>query len=420
MLFVRKRVGHSFQNKLLNIIIIFGFVFEMPILNIITTRRISCLYIILSLLRKNIRNNKALLRLKVTVDYELLLSVLGLFICFIICVLNDVVYVHHLENIYFKPHYFVYIFLYIIVFAFWCKEVFADAVEFSKVYMPIMLLQSFVVLIGAISKPFRLLIYNLFYFGDERFETTIQIGTRVGGISLYGATGSMIMCTACILLIYLMINNQIKAQKFYVFYTIITGATAFVGRTGFYIELGLIVLYAIMSNNIKNVVLTSISLALSLVIIELILSVLNPNVSKSIKNWIGEIFHKETRFNTISALLNMKVPPISGEMIFGTNVTVGITPGGAIMGSDSGYARTYCAIGIVGAIIYYSSFCCLFSYGMSKVSGIRNKHYFLFVVLISFIIEIKEPFFRQYIVAWMTLTLMLLPQSTKIVPEEEV
>ena len=392
-----------------NTVIIFCFLFEMPIFGPITTRMLSCIYAVGYLfIFVTLKNRRGI----TSIDKRYFIFGMGMIICFMICLVNTIGLTENAGNQYQEPHYYIYIILYTIVFSLFCTEVFNDISDFARVIIPIMLFQSLVIFMSVINTPFRLYIYEHFYFGDDRFDITVNSGTRIIGIALHSATGSLILCCTCFLLVYLVLSKRIKTLPFIILYIIICIATAFIARTGFYIEILLMIVYAFaIKPSFKKLLQFAAILVFAILLLSFILSRINPVVSDIISRWIGEIFTSETRFNTINEISKQSVPRFSSEMIFGTNVILGKTPSGAIMGSDSGYVKTYCSIGVVGALVYYSSFVYFLFNCLNDIMPKSLRMLSVIMIVIAFLIEFKEPFFQKYIFSWFLLTLMKLSEK---------
>lgn len=384
--------------------LMFGFLFEFPMFGPITSRRLCLVYAICILLVKS----KATKRVFRSLNQRCILCAIYLLLfCSCICVINYIGVDRIETNSYYEVHYFFYQIVYILLWAIFCVIEFKDIQYFSKIYISIMILQSIVTYIAALNSSFRLFIYDNFYFGDARFESTIQWGTRVMGISLYGSLGSIILFTGCALLMYLRLTRKLSMNKFVVGYLAILMAAFFIGRTGFYLALAFLVLYFLLEQDFikKFVTFTAIGI-LAIVVLQGMLSQISPAIADRILSWAMELFNSETRYDTIDILASMDIPHFSMEMIFGTNVTYGKTPMGQEMRSDSGYAKLYCAIGIVGAICYYASYLNIFL--STRMKGSRSIKLFLIALIaVAFVIEYKEPYFQKYIYAFWVFVILL-------------
>lgn len=393
-------------------VIFFCFLFEAPLIGAITTRRVSVAAALLVVFSKR---NIVKKLWKTMNQGEFFLSMCGFVFCMIVSLVNGIGLEFQSNYNYFEPVYVVYMILYIIIFAFYSAVVFENAVEFAKVYVAIMIFQSFIVFGSAINTGFRMFLYNNFYFGDGRFGKTIMWGTRVIGMNLHSSSGSIILCTSCVLLIYLYIKENINNLLFIILYIIIMAATMFIGRTGFYIEIVFLLLCFVLNGGIAKKVMSILGVSMLLLVVGVfVFSRLESYVSAYFISWIGEVFNPETRFNTVNAIRDMPMPKMSLEMVFGTNIMFGITPSGELMYSDSGYAKIYCAIGIVGAAVYYLSIFRLYVSAWIQVKTKASKIFLLMLILIAFVLEFKEPFFLKYLYAWMVYVILLFEIKSNI------
>lgn len=397
----------SIVKNVYNFVLLFFYVFEMPIVGIITTRRLAIFLMCVALMGHRHRYTLKLLWNNLY-RTRFIFSVIGLLFCMIISMINNIGLIKNSSTVYFEPIYIIYLLLYVIIAAFYVITEFKTIEEFSKLYISIMIFQSIIVYISVVNYTFRMYIYNHFYFDDDRFATSVEWGTRIMGVNLYASTGSLILFTACILLVYLILQKKISNYLFTFLYIVIMGATLFVGRTGFYLEIVTLIAYIFLSKRLSKSIFNLILITiLSVLVVRYVLSNINTTIAEMILNWAGELFNANTRYNTLSILRAMEIPKFSSEMIFGTNVTLGRTPGGAYMGSDSGYAKIYCAIGIIGLVIYYMSILGVYRSIPMKKQDIKNRIYLILLVFIAFLIEYKEPYFLRYIYAWAVLIIYL-------------
>ena len=409
---IRRGTLNSVFDYVINFILVFGVVFPLPIRGSLNTRvafiAILLLYLVL--------HRKATLKvLHNSFSSTVYLSVGIAILLFILCVINEIRFPRTSGYGYYKPWYLIYLFLYIPVFATYCVVKFKSARRFARTYVPIIVLQSFVIFTAAINKTFRLFVYEHFYFGDDRFEKTITFGTRIMGINLHSASGSLILAGACILLTYLALKREINLLLHMITYAIIVGATIFVGRTGLYIEIFVFVFYMFLSaKSVKKTMLSFGAVALCVVVLSLVLGRIDPLIADTIKNWAGNAKNIGILFSNLS---KQSFPNFTPLMIFGTNVMQGVLPDGQIMFSDSGYLMIITALGIIGAVGYYSCVLNIFSSSLKLLPKSQIKLFLIVILCIVFAVETKEPFINKYIFPWM-LTLLLM-FSTNETEEKE-
>ena len=385
-------------------IILFGFIFELPVVSVLTTRKIAAIVMVGHLIIYNKRSRIMWRKCKMTY----ILSPLYLWLIPFLFLLVNSAFVEKSSGMaYFEPYYFFYLIGYVPLFAFYSICVFENVKQFAQTYISIMVFQSCIVYLSAVNTSFRLFIYKSFYFGDSRFDRTIVFGTRIMGIGLVAAIGSITMACALFLLVYLVRNEQINSLSFAIQFIFVLGATALVGRTGFYIGCGLLLYVLFMMKGMcKKFSILVIGLLLVPVGVISLRERININVFNSIMSWIGEIFNADTRYNTITILNEMKIPELTWETFLGTGVQMGVSGSGARCYHDSGYVMTYFALGLLGATIFYWAVIWMYSRCL-KIQNHSNKLFFLLMILVMLIIEIKEPFILKYVYSYVLLTMML-------------
>lgn len=401
--FLGIRIANIFS-LIFGTIVLFSVLFEFPLIGVVTSRKlclIACLvYLFFNFNRcKEVFSNVS--------STKVLLFISCLFVCFLISLWNSVSIITPGNNVYVEPYYYLQVIIYVLVFSNSFVLLFRDVKCFAFSYIAIMLFEAIVVFIAAGDSSFRLMLYDNFYVGDDRFDSTIMWGTRIIGVFLHSSTGSIILAIACILLIYLRLCKAISIVPFIAFYATIVAATFLIGRTGFYLELALFVLYLLMEKRVSSKVVILAGVVVALVfVINGVLSGLNSTISNLIFSWATELFNEETRSNTISNLASMSIPSFSSELIFGTNISLGTLPNGELMTSDSGYAKTYCEIGVVGFAFFYVGLAFLLTSTRFKL--MNRKGIFIYVLLlVAFILEIKEPYFLKYVYLIAVFTLLL-------------
>lgn len=387
-----------------NIIVLFGFIFEIPIVSFLTTRRISCIIAIIYLLvnYKKLRTIYALMDKKSIVNIVFLLSV-----PFLLTVIYSLGIVRDTTSIYLEPWFFLNLLIYVLLFAIYCVIEFEDVKSFLFVYLSCFVIQVIFVFWAVIDSNMRLLLYNLFYFGDDRFEDAIENGKRIMGIKLYGAEGSVICSTSIVLLTYCYLKNYIKVIVYFVFFIVLFGMTLFIGRTGVFIEL-LCVFYAILFGKRVNRLMVFILVVISVILIGFFLSEILSHAENGeyLFRWMLNAFTNEGRDATLNGI-NRTLPPFSTEFIFGTMVMFGKTSSGIIVDSDSGYIRMYSSLGIIGSIFFYLGILSLYRIVKINKNEKLIKCFFLLLIIISFIIEYKEPFILKYVFSYIILVVTL-------------
>lgn len=310
-----------------------------------------------------------------------------------------------------EPWYFIYIILFILVFSLYCAVEFRSLKEFVFVLVCVYLFQTVIVLRSLVDASFRTHIYESYnnLSGDDRFMDTIERGTRIVGINLAGAAGSVAMSTGALGLVALKVSGKIRTLWFWLLYAIIMVGTVFVGRTGILVEIGLLLPILLQrEGRVKNLFYVALFAGLLVIVIMYVLSQVDPLVSEQLVYWMTESFDSSDRARVNEGVLQGGIPPFSVDFIFGTGLETGYSANGVLYTSDSGLIRTYMSYGIVGFILYYMAMFKLLTAPKLRMFGKHMRFFFCVCILIAFIIEYKEPFMMKYIFPQAILACMLL------------
>lgn len=287
-----------------------------------------------------------------------------------------------------------------IIFPVLTIKIFNSVEEFIRCQWRVTLLQSAIVFIGRLIRPVRMFVFENFAYGDGRLEEGVYNGVRSVGIDLAGAAGSVVLFAGLICGIYLFYQTRDRKKKnnIIIGFMLIIAANLFMGRTGLYfsvIALGIVFIDAIckLDRSALRLVAGSIIILAGC----LIYVFFAPN-TWGLRTWIrwvteiGDLFGKE---RTISAILNMNIPPLTMETLFGTGLYSGMTKMGVSFSHDAGYIRTYTSIGLIGCGFYYGSIYGFYLLMINKVKSSKKKRIYLFFLLAIAIAEMKEPFMAK-------------------------
>lgn len=394
-----------------HIIVIFGFLFEMPIWGFVTTRRISCIIAVISLLV----NYKKLKAIYYIINKRNLVKVFFLFsVCTILTIIYSIGVVKDDSFTYFEPWFFLNFLIYVFLFALYCVVEFKNVKSFLFVYSICFIIQAVFVYWAVIDTNMRLILYDLFYFGDDRFEKTIVNGSRIMGINLCGADGSVVCSTSIVLLTYCYLKEYINILKYFLLSAVFLFMTLFIGRTGILIEL-LCIIYASLFRKDSNRILVFSVIFISVVLLGLILSetLSNTDSGEYLKKWMFSTFTSDAREGTLRGI-NRELPPFSSEFIVGSMVMVGKTSSGIIIDSDSGYIRLYASLGIIGSILFYTGVLCIYNVAKRRKNEYTINGFFLLLIVISYLIEYKEPFMLKYVFSYIILVVTLFSAKDSI------
>ena len=382
-------------------LILFGFLFNINILPSISSTNLCSVLAICVMLTKP-EKTKMIFRLYS--KKNLAFFCFSMAFCLLLCFFNGIIYTHSNNVEVMRPIYIIGEILYVPIFAAYCLVEYEKIEDFAFVLLSLFMVQAIAVFLAVVDSNVRLYLYDHFYFGDDRFELTIEKGTRIMGIALSQSTGSIKCSVAIAVLCVLKIKKSIKEWLYWLLCIIILLMTMFIGRTGLLVEIILIVFNSIKVD-IKSYIYITVSLVLVLFGLQYLLAQIDPSVAEALQTWIFSAFDEEGTTGTLNGI-NKKLPDFSSELILGTNVLRGHLPYGGEVQSDSGYVKMVCSIGIIGAFIYYYSFYVILYKGTLFTKSKFSKFVKL-MVLLAFVIEYKEPYFKVGTFAWIILTISL-------------
>jgi len=371
----------------------------------LTTRRASFLVGLIYIIRnKEIAKylyNKCISDRKITIFIILILF------CTVLSMVN-VTFANYSPSVQYIDWYgYIYFFLYLFIFGMFCVIAYGDSKKFMLSWSSVMVIQSIIILYSLTNPALREFLYNYCYTGDDRLEKQMESGTRLMGIGIHSSMGSMVMATACIMLIYLKIRKSISNYLFIIYYLLIFAATLFVGRTGMLVELFALFAFIFLDKNFKrNIVIFSILSFVLVALVSVLLSSLDEAVAESLYGWFTLTSEHGGVEGTVSGIARKGWPPFHSDLVFGTGIYVGYQYNGVIYDPDSGLMKMYIAIGVVGFICYYLAMYYLLSSPNHKYSKVSSR-YFLILFIIAYSIEYKEPYFWYYLFPWAIFTIRL-------------
>lgn len=394
----------------------FGFLFEIPIMGPLTTRRLSVIIALVVLY-----NKKETLKLILsTVSRKRKKKALILFFsCFLLALLNMPIIGSKLDNnSYFEPWYIINIFLYVIVFSLYTVVIFKDSKAFAATYLSCFGIQTVAVYAAVMSTPVRLFLYEVFYSGDDRFERTIENGTRIMGIALSESAGSIVCSTGVVLLTFLAMRKHIGDILYFIIVAFLLSMTTFIGRTGVLVELVILAFYVVYIQRKKAFKLLPLAVLAAFLIVYAFGTLMENSDTAMfdyLVEWMTSSFTKEGRSSTLEGI-NQELPSFSSQFILGTGVMRGKLPNGETIASDSGYIMLCSAIGIIGGFLFYLAHWNLYRSVNFNITEKQVKMFLYLCVLLSFIIECKEPFMQKYIFSYILITVSLFYQKeTKLI-----
>lgn len=388
-------------------LILFGFLIEFPLVWGLTTRRVSLIVALFSIAMKRREFKEVISNINLK-RYRLFVFLF--FICFCISFFHSLS-ISTRDDGYtkqFELQFYLYIYLYVLVFSLYCKIVFDSIKSFALVWLPIILIEACSVFL-ALSNNAVNIFFNMIFASDDRFLTSAEHGTRIVGLGVVGAPGSVVMSTGIILLVLMGYKRFIHQLLFYTLLVFIFVATLFVGRTGVVIEVVTLCFGSFLLGRKKDVFgLVFVGIA-SLAVLIFIFEGMDSSIAAKFQDWMMGWISSESRNRTLEGAVGTGLPPLS---LFGFGIMRGYAGSGSYFVADSGYIITYIANGIIGFACYYIALYNLLR--LPKIELRQNERLFFYLlVLIAFVIEYKEPFFLKYIYAWFILTVMFLWQDRK-------
>lgn len=409
------------MKKIINFIfdfaILFGFLFEFHLIGeSFTTRRIAAIiaffYLLLHLTDVSLIYRQ--------LSKKCIRRVIGAFvICsFLVLFCKDNLY--YLHNSYFELWYFVNIFLYVIVFPVFCFIRFKNVKYLVWVLTAILIVQAVAVLMAYISTPVRLFLYEMFYDGDDRFEQDILRGSRIMGIALHSATGSVTCSAIALFFSYATLKKDLSFLWYILLCSVLLLTTLFIGRTGVLVEI-IIVAFSFFYSPTKSIYKISILVPIVALFIYSLVAILNSSDSGTTEGfirWMSGLFN-ENRTETINAINSDGFPEFSPEFVFGTGIMIGKTSSGIVLQSDSGFVRLYTSLGIVGGFLYYWAYYNIFtSMKPKKYSSRVISHFYFLIIILAYVIEYKEPFLLKYTFPFMIVLISLFISKDFIASEQ--
>lgn len=299
--------------------------------------------------------------------------------------------------------------IYSVITPFFLSKCFKDSKEFLQVFLLATTVQSIIVMFSFFNPLVKQDILSTIVVGGNEMEEIIYRAISFSGSS--GAALSIIQFCGVFsgLTLLKSFPNSIKNSVLIWICIVLTLlSTVFVGRTGLLCSLLSIVIFLVSQFNFRKLIWFFGIIAL---VTQINFMAILESQTESISgfnvdfflDWIEEAFTLKDN-HTVNVIQEMPIPPLSIYTIMGTGEVFDTEKLVNASGNDSGYIQTYYSLGIIMAIIFYVSY---FLFLISETK-IKNLSTILFVVLLMFIVEFKEPFIFKYILPFFILTLIFL------------
>ena len=281
-------------------------------------------------------------------------------------------------------------FVMVVFFSIVLESFFENEEEFCNVLIIATLLQSIIV-IASLSSNVRLALESV-QIGD--FDRYVN---RVIGLGITGATGSIYLFTGLIANAYMILFKKSNWKYMFSLLTIFV-SIMLVARTGFYAaSVLLIFIFIYGSGNIDKKIKQNLMIIISSIVIGVVafiaisITEADGDLIRYTLGRLDEIF-AGTESKTLITISNMNIPSLSVETFFGTGVRKGYTSSGELIWHDSGYIQRYMSIGLLMAVLSYFSLIFYCAGLIKKITGSRKRRFFILVLMLMLVIELKEPF----------------------------
>lgn len=293
-------------------------------------------------------------------------------------------------------------------------KIFKKSNDFLLIVGISVLLQSFITIGSYLIPSIKILLNNLVLY-NANFDASNN--TRaLGFVSVAGAAFSLIQFTGIFSILTYLNLNYVKWQLkilLNISILIILISTLFIGRTGLFLSILVLLLFFVFNKfSIKKVILGILSFVL---ILQLNIEKVLDSITKDIDGYNSELFiawiQSGFRLNNdlVEGLNEMPIPPLTYQTLIGTGLVVGPNGEGNASGHDTGYIQTYYSMGLIMAFVFYLSY---FYYLFIKVRKDKfNLSYLLLFILV--LVESKEFFIFSYAFPFFVFSYILIVKNER-------
>lgn len=294
-----------------------------------------------------------------------------------------------------------------------CRFNFSTAMLY---YLVAMLIQAFFVFNSVLNPEFRGWVdQTLVNAGNIDFSD----GVRFAGLSNGGGAGlSLALGLGVVASVALFSQSQSNLGKLVLVLAaiIITIATVFVGRTGLYLSLLMLLGFILLSG--RSLLIPILLVIVTWLASTYILSASSDGVQlegNDIKldrtvNWAFELFmfgESSSSDALVSALSKLRELTVT-NLIIGSG-RISELDGSNYSGHDSGYLHSLYALGLPLSLIFYIVLFGIYWKMLQPVQGVLKKIGLVLIALV-FILELKEPFIFKYTLPFFVLVYCYLAQ----------
>lgn len=382
---------------LINSLLIFCIIYDISFVRLpgLTTGRVAFVFICF----KSLSNYKST---RFNRDLIYFLSFLALlFIASLIQYLNSMDFIQSSRILWFS--------IYSIITPFLLQKYFFNLEEFLYSILFVTSLQSIIAINSFLNPIVKESILSSIVVGGNDIEEGVYRAIGFSGSS--GAALSVIQFCgvfAGLMLLKYSYHTVVRSTIIWLGILCCLLSTLIIGRTGLICSLLSIFYFLFSIINFKKIILFSV---VAILISQINFISILESQTEGIKgfqtdfffNWIEEAFALKNN-NTATTINEMPIPPLSLKTISGTGEVFDSHTMQNASRNDMGYIQTYYSLGFILAIAFY------ISYFLFLLKETKNKNLFslLFLIILMFIIELKEPFIFKYILPFFILNLIVI------------
>lgn len=254
----------------------------------------------------------------------------------------------------------------------------------------------------------------IFGFGNGSFrgwiDSNIMIGANFDAFNSYRAVGLTssagsalsvtqslgVLCGGWLIYLGTRAGAQIRTGLIIVFMLICLVSCAITGRTGLYLSFLFLAFSAYFSGAHRFLLYVfPIGIIVFFVNESLLLRFVSNDVSMDwLLNWMLGVFSPDDE--TLSSLSSMPLPPLNAIESWIGHGRVSLIDGMNPSENDSGFVQAVYSMGIVFGTLFY----CAYFYVLGRLLNWLPVVYKISILLLLFLIEIKEPFVFKYTVVF--------------------
>lgn len=303
-----------------------------------------------------------------------------------------------------------------VFFFYGCKSLFFDVEEFMQAILDATIIQCIIVLLSLVFPAVYSWIRTCFY-SNSYFELTGKMNSMKGyalGIGCFTSKGAQKLSLGIVSCVYFILKKKHNTRYILglILITFVSTAVARIGLVFFLVALLFILFIMIQKKPNKA---QKLLLKIGLFAFIGAFGIVVPNIRDTLMSVFWRLL---SLFNGgltafFKAYFNGEgtvIPHISIETLVGTGICSGTSGCGLEINADGGFTRTYFALGLILAVIYYSFLAYSFKKGLKPLGWIENNTGILFVFFLT-IGEFKEPLLFDWYYQTLLFTFIILSEN---------